>query len=114
MVNKLNLNKNIFYGYQKNKDKIFKNANLFLNASHYEGLPNALVQALNYNVFVICSNSPGGNMEVIKNGKFGLYFRNKDYKDLAKKIKRFYFLKKKYNFNQQLKHLEKYSENPLQ
>ena len=41
-----------------NKLKIFKNANLFINASLFEGLPNALVQAINYNVFPIYSDAP--------------------------------------------------------
>ena len=52
------------------KYKIFKNADLFINASLWEGLPNALVQSINYNVYPICSDAPGGNLEVIKNGEF--------------------------------------------
>jgi len=111
LIDKLQLkHKIVSYGFEKSKSKIFKNADLFINASHFEGLPNAIVQALNFNVFVICSNSPGGNMEVIKNGKFGLYFKNKNHKDLAKKIKKFLYFKKKINHEQKIKHLEKYTE----
>ena len=111
LIHKLKLNDKIhFCGFEKNKNKIFKNADLFINASHFEGLPNAIVQALNYNVFVICSNSPGGNMEVIKNGKFGLYFENKNHIDLSKKIKQFLNIKKNKNYKEKIKHLEKYTE----
>ena len=45
---------------------IFKDVDLFINASWFEGLPNALVQSINNNIFPICSKSPGGNLEVIK------------------------------------------------
>ena len=111
LISELKLkNQIIFYGFEKNKNKIFKNADLFINASHFEGLPNAIVQALNFNVFVICSDSPGGNMEVIKNGKFGLYFKNKNHKDLAKKIKKFIHSKKNFNNKQKIRHLEKYTK----
>ncbi len=57
-----NLEKLVFLkGFVRNKKLIFKNADLFINASLWEGLPNALVQSINYNVFPICSNAPGGN-----------------------------------------------------
>ena len=41
-------------GFEKDKKAIFKNAVLFINASKFEGLPNAMVQSLNYNVYPIC------------------------------------------------------------
>tara|TARA_B100001057_G_scaffold27578_1_gene25357 strand:+ start:1413 stop:2534 length:1122 start_codon:yes stop_codon:yes gene_type:complete len=81
------LSKKVFFkGYYKNKSKIFKNKDLFINASWFEGLPNALVQSLNYNVFPICSRSPGGNFEVIKYGQLGLVFKTNNSEDLKRKI----------------------------
>ncbi len=106
-----NLKKLIFLkGFVRNKKSIFKNADLFINASLWEGLPNALVQSINYNVFPICSNAPGGNMEVIKNGMLGFYFKTNNEKDLQKKIIK--FLKKRLRLNNRLriKHLENYTE----
>ena len=99
-----------FRGYEKNKNQIFKNADLFINASHFEGLPNAMVQAINFNVFPICSNAPGGNMEVINFGEFGLFFKLNDEKDLEKKIIRFYNSDLTYNQKKKIKHLEKFTE----
>ena len=86
----INLNKLqkkvVFKGFVKNKDIVFKDADLFINASWFEGLPNALVQSINYNVFPICSKSPGGNFEVIKYGKLGLVFKTNSSEDLKRKI----------------------------
>ena len=109
-LNNLN-NKVVFKGFTKNKDQIFKDANLFINASWFEGLPNALVQSINHDVFPICSNSPGGNIEVIKNGKLGLAFKSNDVSDLKKKI--LIFSKKNLKINQTVKinHLKNFTEN---
>jgi len=106
-----NLNKVIsLKGYEQNKKLIFKNADLFINASLWEGLPNAIVQSINYNVFPICSDAPGGNMEVIQNGKLGLSFKTNDVNDLQKKITK--FLNKRFKLNNKIRsqHLKNYTE----
>ena len=106
-----NLNKIIsLKGFVQNKKLIFKNADLFINASLWEGLPNALVQSINYNVFPICSDAPGGNMEVIKNGKLGLFFKTNNEKDLQKKIKKFFNKRLKLNNKSRIIHLQNYTE----
>ena len=106
-----NLNKMIsLKGFVRDQKSIFKNADLFINASLWEGLPNAMVQSINYNVFPICSNAPGGNMEVIKNGKLGLYFKTNNEKDLQKKIKKFFNKRLILDYKSRIKHLQNYSE----
>lgn len=107
-----NLKKNVILnGFQKDKKKIFSNADLFINASWFEGLPNALVQSINNNIFPICSNSPGGNLEVIKYGKLGLYFETNNSTDLSKKII-FYFNKNpELNQVERIKHLKNFTED---
>ena len=106
-----NLNKIIsLKGFVRNKKLIFKNADLFINASLWEGLPNALVQSINYNVFPICSDAPGGNMEVIKNGRFGISFKTNDEKDLQNKITKFLNKRLKLNNKSRIKHLHDYTE----
>ena len=97
-------------GFVKDKKLIFKNADLFINASLWEGLPNALVQSINYNVFPICSNAPGGNMEVIKNGILGISFKTNDEKDLQIKIAKFLNKKSKLDSKIRIKHLKNYTE----
>ena len=112
MSKKFKINKKIFFfDFEKNHNKIFKNADLFINSSYFEGLPNALVQALNYDVFSICSDAPGGNLEVIKYGKLGLTFKKGSYFDLADKIN--LYLKNTYKIQglkYKKKHLKKYTE----
>jgi len=100
----------VFYGYVKNKKKIFSNKDLFVNASWFEGLPNALVQSINNNIFPICSKSPGGNLEVIKYGQLGLSFKTNDSYDLAKKIMLFFKKKIKLNQSKRIKHMENFTE----
>ena len=94
----------------KNKNFIFKNADLFVNASHWEGLPNALVQSINYNVFQICSDAPGGNIEVIKNGKFGMSFKTNNKEDLQKKIIKFFDKRFKLKNRSRIIHLKNFTE----
>lgn len=100
----------IFKGFTENKDIMFRNANLFINASWFEGLPNALVQSINYSVFPICTKSPGGNIEVVKSGKLGLLFKVNDVSDLKKQIS--FFIKKNLKIDQSIRinHLQKYTE----
>jgi len=110
-ININNLNKIVLLkGFVQDKKLIFKDADLFINASLWEGLPNALVQSINYNVFPICSDAPGGNMEVIKNGKLGISFKTNDEKDLQNKITK--FLKKRIKLNNKIRieHLKNFTE----
>lgn len=103
-------NKIFLMGHEKNKNKIFHNANLFINASPWEGLSNALVEAINYNVFPICSQAPGGNIEVIDNGKLGMSFKLNDKDDLKRKIIHFFNKRPKLNNYSRINHLKKYTE----
>ena len=110
-IKKNNLNKIVsLKGFEGNKKLIFKNADLFINASLWEGLPNALVQSINYNVFPICSDAPGGNMEVIKYGMLGISFKTNDEKDLQKKIIQFFNKRFVLNNKIRIKHLKNYTE----
>ena len=104
------LKKVFFKGFYKDNSKIFKNKDLFINASWFEGLPNALVQSLNYNVFPICSKSPGGNFEVIKYGKLGLVFKTNDSEDLKKKIILFFKKNLKLPQKTRMNHLQNFTQ----
>ncbi len=100
----------LFKGFNKDKSKIFKNKDLFINASWFEGLPNALVQSLNYNVFPICSKSPGGNFEVIKYGQLGLVFNTYSSEDLKKKILLYFNKKLKLPQKTRINHLKNFTQ----
>lgn len=85
-----NLNKKIeILGHEKNKKKIYTNADLLIHSAIFEGLPNCLVEAINYSVPIIASKGAGGTTEVLQNGAYGSLFNPRDYKELAYKINDF-------------------------
>ena len=72
------LKKKIFFlGEKKNVNHYFKNSDLFINCSLFEGFPNVVVEALSFGVPVICSDSHGGIGEILKNGKYGSIYKGK-------------------------------------
>ena len=79
----------ILMGHEPNRKKIYKNADLLIHCSVFEGLPNVIVEALNYNVPVIAANGAGGIREVLCFGKYGQLFKTGDFKVLAKNIDNF-------------------------
>jgi glycosyltransferase involved in cell wall biosynthesis len=98
MIKDYNLQKKIkLVGFKRYTSKYYKKANLFINASHFEGFPNAVVEAISHNLPVICSNSKGGIKEIILNGRGGDLFRVNDSNQLSKKITSYYRDPKKLN-----------------
>jgi len=79
----------ILMGHEPNRKKIYKNADLLIHCSVFEGLPNVIVEALNYSVPVIAANGSGGIREVLRFGKYGILFKTGDFKVLAKNIDNF-------------------------
>ena len=60
MVKKLKLTKYIkFENWQKNTVKLYLKSKYFILPSLYEGLPNVLIDALNYDLVCICSDVSG-------------------------------------------------------
>ena len=91
MIRNLNLEKKIkLIGFKKNLANYYNNSNLFINASLFEGFPNAVVEAINHNIPVICSNCKGGMNEILLHGRGGDFFPVNDFETLAKKITIFY------------------------
>jgi len=112
LIKKLKLiNKVHLLGWCNNVEKLYENSDLFIHASHQEGFPNAIVEALNFNLPVIASNCKGGTKEILANGKGGDLFPVNNHNILASKIQRFInnrtHLKKKLKFAR--KHIIKYT-----
>ena len=81
------LNKKIFLvGYKKNPYKYFKDTDIFVLSSKFEGLPNVLLEAQFFKKFIISSNCPTGPKEILLNGKAGELFDVGNYKKLSKII----------------------------
>ena len=95
-IKKNNLINNVkIIEYQKNPFGILKKSDLFILSSKYEGLPNVLLEAATLKKFIISSNCSTGPSEILNRGKYGLLFKVGDYKDLTKKIMKYYLMKKK-------------------
>ena len=76
-------------GVQKDiKNKIY-DASLFVMTSEYEGMPNALMEAMALGLPVISTNCPcGGPAFLIKNKINGLLINNNDVASLTKAIEK--------------------------
>ena len=108
---KQNKNQNIkvyFKGYCHNANLYYQKSHLLINTSHYEGSNNSIVEALNHNLLVMATNSPGGNKEIINNTNgilFNLIDENKALINLN-------YIRNNYkNLQLQLKHKKKFLKN---
>lgn len=89
-VSKLNLNKSVkFTGYQTNIRKYLMNADIFVNPSLREGMPNAVIEAMASGVFVLCSNIHG-HQYIIDDNVTGVLFNNTKKSDFITKVLDFY------------------------
>lgn len=58
-------------GFAANPFAYMAKANLFVLSSHWEGLPNALIEALALGIPVVSTRCPSGPEEVLENGRYG-------------------------------------------
>lgn len=88
MVEKYNLSQNVkFAGKIDNVLNAIKNAKLFVLTSDYEGIPNALIEAMSIGLPVISTDcSPGGARVLIKHEQNGLLVPIGDYNEIANSI----------------------------
>lgn len=85
-VDKLNLQNTIyFWGYIKNVDPYIKGCTLFVLPSLFEGMPNAVMEAMALEKAVIATDVNGVN-ELVVNRKTGIIIPPKDSKKLAEEI----------------------------
>lgn len=89
-INKLGLQNFVFLpGNISNVLEKIKNSSLFVLSSHYEGMPNILIEALAIGLPCVSTDCPiGGPKALINNGKNGLLSKVDDVDDLTKKMLR--------------------------
>jgi glycosyltransferase involved in cell wall biosynthesis len=75
-----------FVGFQSNPWTYLKHAHLFVLPSRYEGLPNALLEALTLGVPAVASDCPGGIREIASCSGDVLLVENENVESLAKGI----------------------------
>lgn len=88
LVSDLNLNqKVIFKGFSENVHECIKDSTFYVMSSDYEGMPNALLEAMAIGLPCISSDCPvGGPRELIKNMENGLLFETNNMNDLLEKM----------------------------
>lgn len=92
-----NLDKKIFLeGKKLDINPYLKSASIFINCSYFEGLPNSLVEAANFNIPIIASKSNSGTNEIILNGKGGTLFPVNDHNKLSSILINFFNNKKQF------------------
>ena len=96
-VKKLRLeNKIKFLSYKKNTIQFYKESDLFINTSFFEGFPNSVVEAISNNVPVVCSRSHGGIYDIIKNKSYGHLFDINKVENLSSLILDYFKNEKKF------------------
>lgn len=79
----------VFMGQSSHLEKEIRDASLFILSSDYEGMPNALIEAMAMGIPVISTDCPcGGPAELIEDGVSGLLVPVGDEEKLAKAIVR--------------------------
>ena len=73
LVKSLNLTDYIYFIYSsKNVKYYFRNSNLFVLTSKYEGFGLVLVEAISCGLTVISNNCKGAPKDILQNGKYGI------------------------------------------
>jgi glycosyltransferase involved in cell wall biosynthesis len=75
-----------FAGFRKNPLPYFRQADLFCLSSLYEGMPNALVEAMLCSAPVLATDCPSGPREVLQGGRLGRLVPPADARALADAI----------------------------
>ncbi len=88
LIENLNAKNQIFLeGAKKDVLNYIKDAKLFVLSSNYEGMPNALLEAMSIGIPCITTNwSPGGAYDILSDKNNGLIVPKNDKKELSKAI----------------------------
>ena len=84
----LKINKNIIFKGYKKPNIYLKKEGIFVLNSFFEGLPNVLLEAIQYKIPIISTNCFSGPSEILKNGKYGYLVNVDDPIALAKQIEK--------------------------
>lgn len=73
-------------GQIKNISEYYNSAKIFAFTSHFEGFPNALIEAMHMGLACISTDCPTGPSELIINGENGFLIQVNDEKTLSEKL----------------------------
>ena len=89
--------------WKQNLKKFFLKSDLFVLPSYYEGLPNTLIDAVNYEVPCLATDVSGVK-DILVNGKGGIIVPNNNQKEMQNKIE---YIIKNYSKSQKMAFLAK-------
>ena len=76
-IRSLNLEKRVkLIGFKQNPQNYLLKADLYINSSYFEGFPNSVVEAAQFGLPIIASQSHGGINEILSKGKGGTIYKN--------------------------------------
>jgi glycosyltransferase involved in cell wall biosynthesis len=82
-VKEKNLVEKIYFkNWQLNLQKYYLTAKALILPSYFEGFGNVIIEALNYKLPCISTNTDGPS-EILKNGKYGLLIKSNSTKEIA-------------------------------
>lgn len=91
LIEKNGMQNHIFLeGYSDNVNAIYKNADMFIMSSDYEGMPNALMEAMAEGLPCISTDCETGPSDLIKSGENGILVPVNDEQAIAKAIRSMY------------------------
>ncbi|MBF1448137.1 MAG: glycosyltransferase [Prevotella oris] len=73
----------VFLGFMENPLPWTKHCSLFVQSSHFEGLPTTMLEALLLDKMIVATDCPTGPKEILDNGKAGLLVLENDAEALA-------------------------------
>ena len=71
MVRNYKLKKNIIFKKFSKPDFFYKRKGIFVLNSLFEGLPNVLIECIQFKIPIISTNCLSGPSEILANGKYG-------------------------------------------
>ncbi len=77
----------VFEGFSENIHKEMAEADIYVLSSDYEGMPNALMEAMAIGVPSVSADCPsGGPKELVEDGKNGMLVKTGDFRGLCEKL----------------------------
>lgn len=87
LIQELGIHKDVdLPGFTDNPYRFLKAASLFVLSSLYEGLPNALIEALAVGTPAISTDCPGGSREILNDGTAGPLVPMRDFDTMAQEM----------------------------
>ena len=94
-VKDINLNNYVkIFDFQKIPYPFIKSCDFLVLSSFYEGYPNVLLEAGCLRIPIISSDCRSGPMEITQGEKNGYLYKNNNFFDFEKKIKKIFFSSK--------------------